>query len=195
MKIYNTNFSGLKLVKGKNYYDNRGYFREILQNRIFKNKKFILWCVSKSKKNIIRGLHLQKKVKQDLFVSVIKGKIFDVAVDLRKNSRKYGKYSSNILSEKNATSLFIPSGFAHGFCSLANESIVLYGISNYRSAINEIGILWNDQNLKIYDSQIIGNTAAMGAGGGIAIYLSNDVIIDNIVLNNNSTSSPEGYRV
>jgi dTDP-4-dehydrorhamnose 3,5-epimerase len=149
MKIYNTNFSGLKLVKGKNYYDNRGYFREILQNRIFKNKKFILWCVSKSKKNIIRGLHLQKKVKQDLFVSVIKGKIFDVAVDLRKNSRKYGKYSSNILSEKNATSLFIPSGFAHGFCSLANESIVLYGISNYRSAINEIGILWNDQNLKI----------------------------------------------
>ena len=149
MKILNTNFSGLKIVKGKNYYDNRGYFREIFKNKIFKNKNFIFWCVSKSKKNIIRGLHLQRKVKQDLFVSVIKGKIFDVVVDLRKNSKKFGKYSSNILSEKNAKSLFVPSGFAHGFCSLANESVVLYGISNYRSTTNEIGILWNDQSLKI----------------------------------------------
>ena len=149
MKIYNTNFNGLKIVKGKNYFDSRGYFREVFQDKIFKNKKFIFWCISKSNKNIVRGLHLQRKVKQDLFVSVIKGKIFDVVIDLRKDSKKYGKYCSNILSEKNATSLFVPSGFAHGFCSLANESIVLYGISNYRSAINEIGILWNDQTLKI----------------------------------------------
>tara|TARA_B110000014_G_C19920793_1_gene476388 strand:+ start:192 stop:722 length:531 start_codon:yes stop_codon:yes gene_type:complete len=149
MKIYNTNFLGLKILKGKNYFDNRGYFREVFQSKILNNKKFIFWCVSKSKKNVVRGLHLQKNVKQDLFISVIKGKIFDVVVDLRKNSKKYGKHSSNILSEKNATSLLVPSGFAHGFCSLANESIVLYGISNYRSAINEIGILWNDKNLKI----------------------------------------------
>ena len=149
MKIYNTNFNGLKIIKGKNNFDNRGYFREVFQNKIFKNKKFIFWCVSKSKKNIIRGLHLQRKIKQDLFVSVIKGKIFDVVVDLRKNSKKYSKYSTNILSEKNATSLFVPSGFAHGFCSLDDESIVLYGISNYRSTTNEIGILWNDENLKI----------------------------------------------
>jgi len=149
MKIYNTNFNGLKIIKGKNNFDNRGYFREVFQNKIFKNKKFVFWCVSKSKKNIIRGLHLQRKIKQDLFVSVIKGKIFDVVVDLRKNSKKYSKYSTNILSEKNATSLFIPSGFAHGFCSLDDESIVLYGISNYRSTTNEIGILWNDKNLKI----------------------------------------------
>ena len=72
-----------------------------------------------------------------------------MVVDLRKNSKKYGKYSTNILSEKNTTSLFVPSGFAHGFCSLDKESIVLYGITNYRSKINEIGILWNDSNLKI----------------------------------------------
>ena len=149
MKILNTNFSGLKIIKGKNYFDSRGYFREVFKNRIFKNKNFIFWCVSNSKKNIIRGLHLQRKVKQDLFVSVIKCKIFDVVVDLRKNSKKVGKQSSNILSEQNAKSLYIPSGFAHGFCSLANESVVLYGISNYRSTTNEIGILWNDQSLKI----------------------------------------------
>jgi dTDP-4-dehydrorhamnose 3,5-epimerase len=149
MKIYNTNFLGLKIFKGKNYFDNRGYFREVFQSKMLNNKKFIFWCVSKSKKNVVRGLHLQKNVKQDLFISVIKGKIYDVVVDLRKSSKKYGKYSSNILSEKNATSLFVPSGFAHGFCSLAKESIVLYGVSNYRSEINEIGILWNDKNLKI----------------------------------------------
>jgi|TARA_B110000438_G_scaffold303138_1_gene363334 dTDP-4-dehydrorhamnose 3,5-epimerase len=149
MKIFNTNFNGLKIIKGKNYYDNRGHFREVFQNKIFKKKKFIFWCVSKSKKNIIRGLHLQRKVRQDLFISVIKGKIFDVVVDLRKNSKKYGKYSTNILSHENASSLFVPSGFAHGFCSLANESIVLYGISNYRSVINETGILWNDKTLNI----------------------------------------------
>ena len=96
MKFNNTNFHGLKILKGKNYFDNRGYFREVFRNKIFKNQKFIFWCVSKSKKNVIRGLHFQRKVKQNLFISVIKGKIFDVVVDLRKNSKKYGKYSSNI---------------------------------------------------------------------------------------------------
>ena len=98
---------------------------------------------------MVRGLHIQRKIQQDLFVSVVKGKIFDVVVDLRKNSKKYGKYSSNILSEKNVTSLYVPSGFAHRFCSLAKESLVLYGISNYRSELNEIGILWNDSTLNI----------------------------------------------
>ena len=129
MKILNTNFHNLKKIKGKNYYDNRGYFREIFKSKFLKNKKFIFWCISKSKKNVVRGLHIQRKIQQDLFVSVVKGKIFDVVVDLRKNSKKFGKYSSNILSEKNATSLYVPSGFAHGFCSLAKESLVLYGIS------------------------------------------------------------------
>jgi len=149
MKILNTNFHNLKKIKGKNYYDNRGFFREIYKNKFLKNKKFIFWCVSKSKKNVIRGLHLQRKIQQDLFITVIKGKIFDVVIDLRKNSRKYGKHCSNILSKKNATSLYVPSGFAHGFCSLAKESLVLYGISNYRSELNEVGILWNDSTLNI----------------------------------------------
>ena len=108
MKILNTNFSGLKIVKGKNYYDNRGYFREIFKNKIFKNKNFIFWCVSKSKKNIIRGLHLQRKVKQDLFVSVIKGKIFDVVVDLRKNSKKFGIVGKRTISF--AASVFLSLG-------------------------------------------------------------------------------------
>ena len=105
--------------------------------------------MSKSKKNVLRGLHLQTKLQQDKFISVVKGEIFDIVVDLRKNSRTYGKKYSTILSAKNSTSVFIPAGFAHGFCGLENENLVFYGCTNYRSKKNEVGILWNDKNLKI----------------------------------------------
>ena len=149
MKIANTKFQGLKIIKGINYYDNRGYFRETFKNSFFQNKKFVFWCMSKSKKNVIRGLHLQKEFRQDKFVSVVKGKIFDVVVDLRKKAKTYGKKYSIILSEKNSTSLFIPAGFAHGFCTMAKENLVFYGCTNYRSKDDEIGILWNDSELKI----------------------------------------------
>ena len=84
MKIINTKFYGLKIIKGVIHYDKRGYFRETFKNNLFKNKKFIFWCMSKTKKNVIRGLHLQRKFQQDKFICVIKGKIFDVALDLRK---------------------------------------------------------------------------------------------------------------
>ena len=149
MKIISTNFRGLKKIKGINYSDKRGYFREISKNDFFKKKNFIFWCMSKSKKNVVRGLHIQKKFQQDIIVSVIKGKIFDIVVDLRKNSKTYGKSYTSILSDKNSTSLFIPAGFAHGFCALENENLILYGLTNYRSKKNEIGILWNDNVLKI----------------------------------------------
>ena len=149
MKIVNTKFRGLKIIKGMSYYDKRGCFREIFKNNFFKNKKFIFWCMSKSKKNIIRGLHLQKKNQQDKFVSVIKGRIFDVVLDLRKKSKTYGKQYSITLSDKNSTSLFVPAGFAHGFCGLERDNLVFYGCTNYRSKKDEIGILWNDKVLKI----------------------------------------------
>lgn len=149
MKIIHTKFYDLKIIKGVNHYDKRGYFREIFKNNFFKNNKLIFWCMSRSKKNVIRGLHLQKKFQQDKFVSVIKGKIFDVVVDLRKKSKTYGKHYSIVLSDKNSTSLFIPAGFAHGFCSLEKDNLVFYGCSNYRSKKNEIAILWNDKTLNI----------------------------------------------
>ena len=149
MKIYKTKLKGLKIIKGKKHYDNRGYFREVLKKKNLKNNKFIFWCVSSSKKNVIRGLHFQIKKQQDIYVSVIKGKIFDVVLDLRKNSKTYGKYHAVTLSNKNSTSLLIPAGCAHGFCSLERENLILYGISNYRSPKNEVGILWNDKSLKI----------------------------------------------
>ena len=149
MKILNTKFQGLKIIQGKNHYDSRGYLREVFRNNFSNNKKFIFWIMSESKKDVIRGLHIQKKLPQGKLVSVLKGRVYDVALDLRKKSKTFGKYFSIILSEKNSKSLFIPAGFAHGFCSLDNNNLVLYGCTNYRSKKNEVGILWNDDVLKI----------------------------------------------
>ena len=149
MKIISTKFSGLKVIQSKSYKDNRGLFKEDYKKKFFKNKNFIFGCTSSSKKNVVRGLHLQTKYSQEKYVSVLKGAIFDVVVDLRKNSKTFGKHFKTILSDKNAKSIFIPAGFAHGFLSLKEENIIYYTCTNYRSARHEGGILWNDKDLKI----------------------------------------------
>ena len=149
MKIQKTAFKGLKIIIGKIYYDSRGFFREIYKKKILKSHRPIFWCTSKSKKNVLRGLHLQTRNTQEKFVSVINGKILDVVVDVRSKSKTFGKHFKIILSDKNAKSLLIPAGFAHGFCGLEKENLVFYGCTNYRSKKNEIGILWKDKNLDI----------------------------------------------
>ncbi len=149
MKIISTKFKDLKVFKGKTHLDKRGAFREFFLKKKINNFQNIFWCMSKSKKNVLRGLHIQKVKNQAKYVSVIKGKIFDVAVDLRRKSKTFGKVFTIILSDKNSKSVFIPKGFAHGFLSLEKENYVVYANSNYRSKGNEIGILWNDKDLKI----------------------------------------------
>jgi len=144
-----TNIKGIKIFKTKIFYDNRGSFKEVYKKKLLPNKKFIFDCVSNSKKNVLRGLHLQTINSQAKFLSVIKGEIFDVLVDLRKNSKTFGKNFSIHLSNKSYSSIYIPEGFAHGFCCLETENIVYYGCSNYRQKDSEIGILWNDKDLKI----------------------------------------------
>ena len=149
MKIISTKFSELKVIKSKNYRDSRGFFKEDFKKKFFKDKKFVFGCTSSSKKNVIRGLHLQTKFSQGKYVSILKGSILDVAVDLRKDSKTFGKHFKIILSDDNAKSLFIPAGFAHGFLGLKSENIIHYLCTNYRSAQHEIGLLWNDKDLKI----------------------------------------------
>ena len=105
--------------------------------------------MSYSKKNVVRGLHIQTKKPQGKFVTVIKGKIFDVALDLRKKSKTFGKIYSCMLSEKNSNSIFIPPGFAHGFQSLERETYIIYSCTKYRDKKSEITIDVNDNNLKI----------------------------------------------
>ena len=98
---------------------------------------------------MFRGLLIQKKVNHSKYVSVVKGKIFDVALDLRRKSKTFGKYFAIVLSDKNSKSIYIPKGFAHGFMGMDKENYVVYSNSNYRSKKNEVGIIWNDKNLKI----------------------------------------------
>ena len=117
MKIVKTPFKDLIIIRNKRYDDSRGYFRELLIEKKI-NKKFCFNVISASKKNVIRGLHFQVKKPQGKFISVIKGKIIDVALDLRRNSKTFGKHFKVILSDKNCTSVYIPEGFAHGFGGL-----------------------------------------------------------------------------
>ena len=146
--IVKTKFKDLFILKNKLFQDKRGYFKELLKERQIK-KKFPFTVMSYSKKNVIRGLHLQLKKPQGKLITVLSGKIFDVALDCRKNSKTFGKYFSIILSEHDNTSLYIPEGFAHGFCSFSNNTVLHYKCTNYRDEKSETGILWNDSNLKI----------------------------------------------
>ena len=106
--------------------------------------------MSYSKQNVVRGLHIQTKNSQGKFVTVIIGKIFDVAIDLRKNSKTFGKVYSCILSEKNTKSIFIPEGFAHGFQGLEKENYIIYSCTKYREKNSEVTIdIWDkDLNIK-----------------------------------------------
>ena len=146
--ISKTKFKGLIIIKNKSFKDKRGYFKELFREKEIK-KNFPFIVMSLSKKNVIRGLHLQTNKSQGKFISVIKGKIFDVALDLRKNSKTFGKYFSIYLSEKNSKSIYIPPGFAHGFCGLEKENYMVYNCTNYRDKDTEIGIKFNDRDLKI----------------------------------------------
>ena len=148
MKKIKTIFKDVKIYQGKKFYDKRGFLEEVfLENKI--KKKLVFSIVSKSRKNVLRGLHLQTVRTQDKFITVLKGQILDVIVDLRRNSRTFGKYFKIILSEKNCRFLFIPKGFAHGFLGLKKENIVLYSCSNYRDIKSEQTVRWNDKDLKI----------------------------------------------
>jgi len=143
-----TKFKDLFIIRNDKYNDKRGYFKELIrENKI--NKKFPFLVMSFSKKNVIRGLHLQRKRSQGKFVSVLKGKIFDVAVDLRKNSKTFGKHYSCVLSEKNSKSIFIPPGFAHGFQALDYENYIIYSCTKYRNSKSEIAIKFDDKDLNI----------------------------------------------
>ena len=148
MKILKTKFKNLLVFKSKNFFDNRGHFRELALEKKIK-KKLIFTVMSKSKKNVLRGLHMQKKFKQGKYISCLKGEILDVVVDCRKKSKTFGKHFKIILSEKNCKSIYIPPGFLHGFLGLGKENIVIYGCTNYRDQKSEIGVNWNDRDLKI----------------------------------------------
>ena len=142
------------LVEPQSFSDDRGFFFESFKESNFRSngidKKFVQDNFSHSVNGVIRGLHFQKAPKtQAKLVTVLKGKIFDVAVDIRKNSPTYGKWVSEILSDNTHNLLYVPEGFAHGFCVISDEADVLYKVSNEYSQEHERSIIWNDPKLDI----------------------------------------------
>ena len=149
MKLLKTNISGPKIIKTKIFKDSRGFLKEVYRKKIINNIEFPFDVMSYSKKNVLRGLHIQIVKPQAKIITVTHGKIFDVAVDLRKNSKSFGKYVSITISDKDDYSFYIPEGFAHGFLCLSKECTVNYKCSNYRDAKHERTLSWNDTNINI----------------------------------------------
>ncbi len=148
MKIIKTKFKDLVVVKQMNNTDRRGSLRETFNNKILKYNFVFEYCTT-SKANALRGFHFQYKYQQAKFVSVLKGKILDCVIDLRKNSKTFGKVFKIILSDKNCLSLFIPKGFAHAYFSYEKTNIVYYKLTNYYKPSFESGINLLDKKLKI----------------------------------------------
>ncbi len=150
-----TEIPDVVLIKPKVFKDDRGFFLETYKKSDFEKAgikaEFVQDNHSKSVKGVLRGLHFQKKpFAQGKLVRCIKGKIFDVAVDIRKGSPTYGKWIGYELSEENKHILWIPEGFAHGFLTLSNEAEVIYKVSGGEySPQHDAGIIWNDPDIGI----------------------------------------------
>ena len=154
MNIVETEIKGVFIIEPKVFGDNRGYFFESFSHREFESVigpvTFVQDNQSKSSYGVVRGLHFQKPPHaQAKLVRVVKGKVLDVAVDLRKDSPTFGKYMAVELSDENHRQVFIPKGFAHGFSVLSEEAVFQYKCDEYYAPESEAAIAWDDQDLNI----------------------------------------------
>lgn len=158
-----TGIKDLKVIKFEPYKDDRGYFFEAYNKNDFTKigitEEFVQDNQSMSSKGVLRGLHFQINYPQSKLVRCLKGKVYDVAVDIRKGSPTYGKYFGVILSEDNNTMFYIPKNFAHGFLVLSDTAIFTYKVTDFYHPNDEGGIMWNDKTLNInwpkIDTEII----------------------------------------
>jgi len=154
MNIIKTAIEGVVIIEPKVFGDERGYFFESFSQKQFQeevcNTTFVQDNESKSSYGVLRGLHFQKgEYAQAKLVRVVKGKVLDVAVDIRKGSPTFGKHVSVELTEENKRQFFVPRGFAHGFVVLSDEAIFQYKCDNFYAPEHEGGIAWNDPELGI----------------------------------------------
>ena len=149
MKIIKTKFKNLLIVRQPKFKDRRGNLRITYHDKKINFNKFIFDYAVKSKINVLRGLHFQYENQQAKFITALKGRIFDVVVDLRKNSKTFGQFYSIILSENNCKSLYVPEGFAHGYYCLEKENIIYYRLSDHYNPNFESGLIWNDPEIGI----------------------------------------------
>jgi dTDP-4-dehydrorhamnose 3,5-epimerase len=154
MELVNTGIEGLWVIKPKVFADARGYFLESYNKKLFAshglNLDFVQDNQSLSHKGVLRGLHFQNPpFAQGKLVRVITGAVYDVAVDIRKNSPTYGKYFGAELTEENKNMMYIPEGFAHGFCTLRDNTIFSYKCTNFYDKASEDCIKWDDTTIGI----------------------------------------------
>ncbi len=152
-KFIETEIEGVIIVEPKVFGDHRGYFMETYQENAFKEagilSDFVQDNQSKSCKGVLRGLHFQHKYPQAKLVRVVKGEVFDVAVDFRKDSKTYGKWVGVVLSEENKRQFYIPRGFAHGFLVLSDEAEFVYKCDDFYHPEDEGGVMWDDADIGI----------------------------------------------
>ena len=154
MNTIKTDIKGVLLINLDIYKDHRGFFIEKYQSERYFQKGikdiFVQDNYSRSYKNILRGLHYQKEKPQSQLLTLLTGSIFDVLVDLRKNSKTFKKWISyNLNEDSNIRQIYMPPGVAHGFCVLSDTTDLHYKVSQKYYANNEAGLLWNDKSLKI----------------------------------------------
>lgn len=151
--VTETKIEGLKVITPQVFGDERGYFMETYNYNDFKeagiSQVFVQDNQSASKKGVLRGLHFQIHYPQDKLVRVVKGEVFDVAVDLREGSKTFGQWHGEILSAENKKQFFIPKGFAHGFVVLSDTAEFCYKCTDFYHPADEGGILWNDPEIGI----------------------------------------------
>ncbi|PCI87003.1 MAG: dTDP-4-dehydrorhamnose 3,5-epimerase [Hyphomicrobiales bacterium] len=153
MNVIDTNIPDVKIIEPKIFGDERGYFMETWQHNLFNElvaeRTFVQDNQSKSKQGILRGLHHQEIDTQGKLVRVISGEVFDVAVDIRKQSKTCGQWVGVLLSAENRRQLWVPEGFAHGFYVTSESAEFVYKCTNYYNPSSEIAIKWNDSTLNI----------------------------------------------
>lgn len=151
--VIDPEFSGVLEIRPKSFNDDRGFFREIGRNSFFKQlglPDFIQENHSRSKYGVLRGLHYQVSPERvGKLVRCIRGKIFDVAVDIRPESKTYAQWIGCYLDDKNGSMLYVPEGFAHGFCVLSEEADVIYNVTGYYSSKHDRSIRFDDKNINI----------------------------------------------
>lgn len=152
-KFIETKIKDVYIIEPQVFGDNRGYFMETYNYNDFAaaglDKQFVQDNQSCSKRGVLRGLHFQKNHPQGKLVRVIKGKVFDVAVDLRKNSETFGEWTGVILTDENKRQFYIPEGFAHGFLVLSDTAEFVYKCTDFYHPEDDGGIIWNDKDINV----------------------------------------------
>jgi dTDP-4-dehydrorhamnose 3,5-epimerase len=153
MKIIKTPLEGVFIIEPRVFEDTRGYFMETYQRERFReagiDADFVQDNLSYSLKGTLRGLHYQHPHDQAKLVQVIQGEVFDVAVDIRKGSPSCVQWYGSVLSSEKKRQMFVPTGFAHGFCVLSETAVFTYKCSDYYAPDSEWGVLWSDPDLGI----------------------------------------------